>query len=157
MRRANVLRALAIAWLALSSPIASLAQAEEVVELGTKTVQGLEVTCLVRPPLSRKEMAEMMRRMGMGGLMEMGAMAKPTHYMSVIITEARTGKVVQDLTVSVKAEGAARTQPVMLWTMPGMYGKGVTLPRKGRYTILIKIEGTSLKKPVEVPFDFEYR
>jgi hypothetical protein len=157
MRPVNALSALAIAWLALSSPIASLAQAEEVTELGTKTVRGLEVICLVRPPLSREEMAEMMRRMGMGGTMGMEGMVKPTHYMSVIITEARTGKVVQDLTVSVKAEGAARTQPVTLWTMPGMYGKGVTLPRKGRYTILIKAEGPSLKKPAEVHFDFEYR
>ncbi len=155
----RILWVLGLVWCVFSLPLTPWAQAEEVQELGTKVVQGLEVTCVVRPPLSPAQMTEMMRKMGMGGMMGMQGMPmpRPTHYMGVIVKDAKTGKVMQGLTISLKAEGAARTQPVRLWAMPGSYAKGVVLPRKGPYTILFTIEGPMLKTPVEVSFNFVYR
>ncbi len=46
MQWTNMFWVWAIVWIALSSPIVSWAQAEEVTEVGTKMMQGFEITWL---------------------------------------------------------------------------------------------------------------
>ncbi len=142
-------------------------EAGEVREVGTAMVAGMQITFIAGPSPTAEEMKimreRMAKKMGMEGMPkmrkkgEMAPMRKPTHRLGAIVTDARTGQRIHDLSVTLTATGPSGSSRFRLREMPGSYGGPVALPGKGRYTILIKIEGPSLKKPVEVPFDFEYR
>jgi hypothetical protein len=94
-------------------------------------------------------------RKGMEGMLMPGM--TPTHYLGVIITDQKTGRVVKGLSVTLIAKGQGVVRKRNLITMPGSYADNISLPAKGTYRITIKIEGLPLKKPLEVPFDFEYQ
>jgi len=141
--------------------------AGEVSEVGTATVAGMEITFVAGPPptpeemkIMRERMGKMMGSEGMAGMRtegEMAPMRKPTQRLGAVVIDARTGRKIPNLSVTLTATGPGGSSSFLLGEMPGSYGSPVALPRKGRYTILIKVEGPSLKTPVEVPFDFEYR
>jgi len=153
--------ALAIGFALFLPPIA-LAQQEEPQEVATRVAGGLEITLVVAPPLTEEQMAKMMEAMearesrkGMEG-MPMPGMT-PTHYLGVIITDQKTGKVVKGLSVTLTAKGQGVVRKRSFVQMPGSYAHNISLPAKGMYRITIKIEGFPLKKPLVVPFDFEYK
>lgn len=141
---------------ALFPPLA-WASRPETKEVATKKVDGLEVTLLAAPPMGPEEMAK--RMPGMMAMPEMGPMPgmKPTHWLGVIITDMKTGRAVQGLsiTLTAKAKGVARERKLI--GMPGSYANNISLPARGGYRVLVKIAGAPLKQAVEVSFDFEYR
>ncbi len=128
--------------------------AGEVREIGTATVAGMQITFVAGPPPTPEEMKIMRERMGkkMGkeGMPkirkegEMAPMPKPTHRLGVIITDAQTWRKISGLSVTLTATGPGGSRSFPLTEMGG-YGSPVALPGKGRYTILIKLEGPSLK------------
>jgi hypothetical protein len=142
-------------------------EAGEVREVGTATVAGMQITFIAGPAptaeemqIARERMGKMMGKEGMAGMQKKGGMApmrKPTHRLGAIVTDARTGRKIPNLSVTLTATGPGGSTRVLLTEMPGSYGGPVTLSQKGRYAILITVEGPALKEPVEVPFDFEYR
>lgn len=129
----------------------------ETKEIATKKADGLEVTLLAGPPMSPEEMAKRMPgMMTMPGMEPMPGM-KPTHWLGVIITDARTGNVLKDLQVELTAKRRDDVRRRQLIAMPGSYANNISLPAVGAYKVLIKIADSSFKQPLEVPFDFEYR
>ncbi len=141
-------------------------EAGEVREVGTATVAGMQITFVAGPAPTPEEMKimreRMAKKMGMEGMPrmqkkgEMAPMRKPTHRLGAIILDAQTRRKIPGLSVTLTATGPGGSRTFPLTEMGG-YGSPVALPGKGRYTILIKMEGPSLIKPVEVPFEFEYR
>jgi len=142
----------------------------EPTEHGTKQADGLEVTLVSAPPLSPAEMQRMMPGMGgmgsmqgRGGMMRdmpgMGGMAgagvKPTHWIGVIVSNVKEGRVVPDLQITLTARKGELTWTVSLMPMPGSYGANISLPEKGRYTVTVTVAHP--ERPVSVAFDFEYR
>ena len=141
---------------ALFPPLA-WAHRPETKEIATKKVDGLEVTLLAAPPMSPEEMAKRMPgMMTMPGMEPMPGM-KPTHWLGVIITDARTGNVLKDLQVELTAKRRDDVRRRQLIAMPGSYANNISLLAVGAYKVLIKIADPSFKQPLEVPFDFEYR
>ena len=141
---------------ALYPPLA-WASPHETKEIATKKADGLEVTLLAGPPMSPEEMAKRMPgMMTMPGTEPMPGM-KPTHWLGVIITDTKTGRAVQGLSVTLTAKGKGVTAQSKLIGMPGSYANNISLPATGTYKVLIKIAGPPLKQPLEVSFGFEYR
>lgn len=141
---------------ALYPPLA-WASPHETKEIATKKADGLEVTLLAGPPMSPEEMAKRMPgMMTMPGMEPMPGM-KPTHWLGVIITDARTGNVLKDLQVELTAKRRDDVRRRQLIAMPGSYANNISLLAVGAYKVLIKIADPSFKQPLEVPFDFEYR
>lgn len=141
---------------ALYPPLA-WASPHETKEIATKKADGLEVTLLAGPPMSPEEMAKRMPgMMTMPGMEPMPGM-KPTHWLGVIITDARTGNVLKDLQVELTAKRRDDVRRRQLIAMPGSYANNISLRAVGAYKVLIKIADPSFKQPLEVPFDFEYR
>lgn len=141
---------------ALFPPLA-WAHRRETKDIATKKVDGLEVTLIAAPPMSVEEMAKRMPGMtAMPGMEPMPGMA-PTHWLGVIITDAKTGRALQGLSVNLTAKGKGVTRERTLIGMPGSYANNISLPATGAYKVLIKIAGSPLKQPLEVSFTFEYR
>lgn len=146
-------------------------------EHGTKQAGGLEVTLLSSLPLSPDEMRRMMpsmggtgRMQGTGGMMPgmqgmmrgmsgMGGMgraeAPPTHWIGVIVRDLTDGKVAPDLHVTLTAQKGGLTRTVALMPMPGSYGTNISLPEKGRYTVMVTIDRPG--QSVRVAFEFDYK
>lgn len=142
-------------------------EGREPTEHGTKQGGGLEVTLLSAPPLSPAEMQRMMPGMGgMGGMQGMGGMmrgkpemgmgerqAEPTHWMGVVVRDL-DDRAVQDLDITLTAKRGGLTRTVKLMPMPGSYGANISLPEKGRYTVMVAVARAG--QPVSVTFDFDY-
>lgn len=139
-------------------------EGREPTEHGTKQAGGLAVTLLSAPPLSPEAMQKMMPGMGgmkgmqgMEGMMPgMGGMGapQPTHWIGVVVRDAKTDGVVQGLQVTLTALKGGVTRTVKLMPMPGSYGTNISLPEKGRYTVTVSIARPG--QPVSLAFDFEY-
>ena len=153
--------------LILSGLLASPALAQVVMhELGSRRAGGLEVSCVIRPPLSQEEIDHVMKTM-MEWMMTMGKMmdekemfSMATHQLGLIITDAKTKKVVRGLEVTVTAKGPKRSQDFMMLEMPGSYGGPLMFMDKGDYTLTVNIKPTPQApkglKPVRVSFNFKY-
>ncbi len=159
----------------------SMGQMAEPTEHGTKTVGGLEITLVAAPPLSQDQMARMMPGMGemkgmgpMGGMQQMppmGPMKKgmapmkgmvpmagqPTHWIGVIVRDAKTDAAVQNLPITLTARKGQWIQTVNLMPMPGSYGANITLPEKGTYEIAVKVNRAASGKPVEASYNFTFK
>lgn len=125
----------------------------EPVEHGTRRAGDLEVTLLTAPPLSPEQMQQHMPGMGgmqgkggmpgMGGMQGMGGMSgadgQPTHWVGVIVRDAKDGGVVSNADVTLTAKKGNLTRTVKLMPMPGSYGANINLPEKGRYAVTVRI------------------
>jgi len=153
----------------------------EPTEHGTKTVGGLEITLVAAPPLSQEQMAKMMPGMGemkgmgpMGGMQQMPPMgpmkkgmapmkgmgpmgSQPTHWIGVIVRDAKTDAAVQNLPITLTARKGQWIQTVNLMPMPGSYGANITLPEKGTYDIAVKVNRAAPGKPVEASYNFTFK
>lgn len=158
-----------------------MGQMAEPTEHGTKTVGGLEITLVAAPPLSQDQMARMMPGMGemkgmgpMGGMQQMppmGPMKKgmapmkgmgpmggqPTHWIGVIVRDAKTDAAVQNLPITLTARKGQWIQTVNLMPMPGSYGANITLSEKGTYEIAVKVNRAAPGKPVETSYNFTFK
>ena len=158
-----------------------MSQMAEPTEHGTKTVGGLEITLVAAPPLSQEQMAKMMPGMGemkgmgpMGGMQQMPPMgpmkkgmapmkgmgpmgSQPTHWIGVIVRDAKTDAAVQNLPITLTARKGQWIQTVNLMPMPGSYGANITLPEKGTYDIAVKVNRAAPGKPVEASYNFTFK
>lgn len=140
---------------ALYPPLAWAYQ-QETKEIATKRVDDLEVTFIAAPPMSAEEMAKRMPGMTAMPGMEPMPGVKPTHWLGVIITDAKTGRALQGLSVNLTAKGNGVTREQTLIGMPGSYANNISLPAVGAYKILVTIAGPSRRQPLKLSFDFEY-
>jgi len=90
---------------------------------------------------------------GMGGMA--GAEGPPTHYIGVLVSDLKDGRVMHGLHVTLTARKDGLTRTVTLMPMPGSYGANIRLLEKGRYTVTVTIARP--ENPVRVAFDFEYQ
>ncbi len=145
----------------------------EPVEHGTRRAGGLEVTLLSAPPLSADEIQRMMSGMGgAGGKPGMGAMPgtggpmrgmpgpgglgtaePPTHWIGVVVRDVRTDRVVPDLDVTLTARKGGLSRAVKLMPMPGSYGANLSLPEKGRYSVIVTLVRVGARHTVDFEFD----
>ena len=153
-----------VVWLAL---LAGTSFTQEAVEYGTKTAGGLQITLLAAPPLTAEQMQKMMPGMGgmpgmpsMGGMPGMGKMegmqGQPTHWIGVVVRDAKTDAAVQNLDITLTAQKGSLIQTVKkLMPMPGSYGANISLPEKGQYRVRVQVNRSD--QPVQVDFDFAYQ
>ncbi len=162
-----------------------IGQMAEPTEHGTKTVSGLEITLLAAPPLSPGQMAKMMPEMpqgmgemkgmgpmggmqqmppmgpmkkGMGSMQGMGPMGgQPTHWIGVIVRDAKTDAAVRDLPITLTARKGQWTQTVNLMPMPGSYGANITLPGRGTYEVTVKVNRAAPEASAEASYDFTFK
>ncbi len=166
-------------------PRGPMGQMAEPTEHGTKTVSDLEITLLAAPPLSPGQMAKMMPEMpqgmgemkgmgpmggmqqmppmgpmkkGMGSMQGMGPMGgQPTHWIGVIVRDAKTDAAVRDLPITLTARKGQWTQTVNLMPMPGSYGANITLPGRGTYEVTVKINRAAPEASAEASYDFTFK
>ncbi len=146
-----------------------MAPAGEPVEHGTKRAGDLEVTLLTAPPISPEQMQQRMPGMGsmpgkggmqgMGGMRGIGGMSgddgTPTHWIGVIIRDAKDGGVVPNADATLTAKKGHLTRTVKLMPMPGSYGANINLPEKGRYTVTVRVAHAGPAQ--NAAFDLDYR
>ncbi|MBI3635462.1 MAG: hypothetical protein HY216_04485 [Candidatus Rokubacteria bacterium] len=158
-----------------------MAPAGEPVEHGTKRAGDREVTLLTAPPLSPEQIRQHMPGMesmqgkggmqgmggmqgqpgvqGMGGMRGMGGMGagggKPTHWIGVIVRDAKDGGVVPNADVTLTAKKGDLTRTMKLMPMPGSYGANISLPEKGRYAVTVRV--TDGGRAQNAAFDLDYR
>lgn len=161
--RSMIATMVVIAWLMM---LAGTSSAQEPVEYGTKTAGGLEITLLAAPPLTGEQMQKMMPGMGgmpgmpsMGGMPGMGKMegmqSQPTHWIGVVVRDAKTDAAVQNLDITLTAQKGSLIQTVKLMPMPGSYGANISLPEKGQYRVRVQVNRSD--QPVQVDFDLAYQ
>lgn len=146
-----------VAWLTV---LAGTSSAQEPAEYGTKTAGGLEITLLAAPPLTGEQIQQMMpgmkRTPGMPGMGATGGMAgEPTHWIGVIVLDAKTDAAVQNLDITLTAQQGSLSQTVTLMPMPGSYGANISLPEKGPYRVRVRVNRPD--QPVQVEFDLAYQ
>jgi len=160
---------LILALSATASLLTRVAHAElEGEECGTKVVKGMEITCLIGPPLKGQDAGLMMARemehmQAMGKRMDQAhmkmmreAIEKATHQIGFVIHEAETGKKVPSLMVSLTASGPGKPIQIHLMEMGGSYGGPIRLTEKGKYQFKLRIKPQA-GSPIEVTFDYEVR
>ncbi len=144
--------------------------AREPVEHGTMRAGDLEVTLLTAPPISpeqiRQHMPAMGTMQGKGGMQGMGGMrgpmgslggadGPPTHWIGVIVRNAKDDGVVPNADVTLTAKKGEVTRTVKLMPMPGSYGANINLPEKGRYAVTVRVVDGG--RAHNAAFDLDYR
>lgn len=77
---------------------------------------------------------------GMSGMRGMrGDEGKLTHWIGVIVRDAKDGGVVPNADVTLTAKKGDLTRTVKLMPMPGSYGANISLPGKGRYAVMVRV------------------
>lgn len=112
------------------------------------------------PPMGpMKGMAPMQQmKKGMGPMRGMGPMgSQPTHWIGVIVRDAKTDAAVQNLPITLTARKGQWIQTVNLMPMPGSYGANITLPEKGTYDIAVKVNRAAPEAPAEASFHFIFK
>lgn len=172
-----VLAACATAGALAFSPTVGAAQGA--IEIGTRQVDGLEVTLLSAPPTEMRQPMPGMSGMqgmgggtqGMGGMRGTGGMmgkgsgmgmpgmgtggsqTEPTHFLGVVVRDAGQDATVRGLRITLTARKGAWSQTVRLMPMPGSYGAHMTLPEQGRYAITVTIDRPG--RPAEATFELD--